>query len=513
MVHWQRRQTMFVRQIRRCLLLVIIASLVVVGSVWSQTFQNIEKQVKECTLSNGMKFIVLERHDAPVVSFHTYADVGSVNETYGITGISHLLEHLAFKGTKTIGTTDYEAETVVLARLDSIYAELNREKRKGAAADSTRLASLQAEFEKTQQQASSYVINNDFFDLLSKAGAKDVNAFTSNDATQYVCSLPSNKVEFWMAIESDRFLNFVPREFYKERNVVMEERRLSLDTRPAGKLYEEFLAAAFKAHPYHHTVIGHMSDIQSITRQDVINYFKKYYIPSNMVVAIVGDVKADEIFKMAKTYFGRIPSGPKPEPIRTVEPPQPGERRVEVEAKAQPLLYIGYHRPAIYPHPEDLVFDAIANVLGSGRTSWLYKRLVKETKVATAVYAFNGFPGYKFPNLFVIFAVPSKGHTAEDCLVLIDEEIEKLKTKPISPEELNKFKRNFKKDWLEGMKSNARMAQNLASNEVLMGDWHLLFQMFKDVDKVTAADIQRVAKQYLVRKNRTIGQIVTVKGD
>lgn len=496
---------------RKIPLLIVLLLLAFVSVSLGQTFEDIERQVKEYTLSNGMKFIVLERHEAPVVSFHTYVDVGSANESYGITGISHLLEHMAFKGTKIIGTTDYETESRVLAKLDSIYLELSRERHKGAQADSARIALLEKAFEETRQEAKKYVINNDFFDILMKAGGTGINAYTGADATHYICSLPSNKVELWMATESDRFLNFVPREFYKEKEVVMEERRLRIETRPAGRVYEEFLTAAFKAHPYHHPVIGHMSDIQAITRQDVIDYFRRYYIPSNMVVAIVGDVKAEEIFKMAEIYFGRIPSGPKPEPVRTVEPPQQGERWVRVEAKAQPLLYVGYHRPQIYPHPEDLVFDAIASILGEGRTSRLYKKLVKETKIATAVYVGNGFPGIKFPNLFVISALPSKGHTAEECLKLIDEEIERLKSEPVSQRELAKFKRKFKRGWLDGMKSNRGMARILATQEGLMGDWRLLFRMLKDVDKVTAEDVQQVAKKYLVRKNRTVAELVTVK--
>jgi len=491
------------------LLVLILCGLL--PTVLAQTFEDIEKQVKEYTLANGMKFIVLERHEAPVVSFHTYADVGSVNEVPGITGISHLLEHMAFKGTKIIGTKDYEAEVKVLARLDSVYAEITKERWKGAGADSVRLANLEKVFEEIRQEAQKYVINNDFFDLLMKHGAVGLNAFTSTDATQYICSLPSNKVELWMATESDRFLNPVFREFYKERDVVMEERRLRIDTRPFGKLYEDFLAAAFKAHPYHHIVIGHMSDLRSITRQDVEEYFKKYYIPSNLTVAIVGDVKAEEVFKLAELYFGRIPSGPKPPPVRTVEPPQEGERRVTIEAKAQPLLYVGYHRPPIYPHPEDLIFDAIANILGEGRTSRLYKKLVKEKKMATQVAAFNGFPGYKYPNLFVIYCMPAKGYTAEDCLTIIDEEIEKLKTELVSEWELRKFKRNFKKGWLDGMKRNARLARHLSEADVIMGGWRNLFRMIRDVDKVTAEDIQRVAQTYLVRKNRTVAQIVTVE--
>ncbi len=279
----------------------------------AQTFEAIKNQVKTHVLPNGMKFIVLERHDAPVVSFHVYADVGSANESYGITGVSHILEHMAFKGTKTVGTKDYAAEAKVLDEVDSAYLEMKREEAK-ANPDAAKIDELKKKFIELEKKAKEYVVNNEYFDMMMREGDRGVNAYTSNDATQYINSLPSNRLEFWMAMTSDRFLNPVFREFYKERDVIMEERRLGLETQPTGKLMEDFMAVAFKAHPYHHVVVGHMSDLQSITRKDVEEYFKKFYSPSNLTAGIVGDVKAEEVFKLANTYFGRIPSGRDPSP-------------------------------------------------------------------------------------------------------------------------------------------------------------------------------------------------------
>ncbi|HDQ00329.1 MAG TPA: insulinase family protein, partial [bacterium] len=314
-------------------------------SAQAQLFDAMKAQVKEQRLDNGMTFIVLERHDAPVVSFHVYADVGSANESYGITGISHLLEHMAFKGTKIVGTTDFEAEIKLFEQMDVLYDQIIREKY-SAKPDTIKIARLNDELEVLRKQAKDYVINNEYFDMMMQQGDAGVNAYTSTDATQYINSLPSNKLEFWMSMTSDRFLNPVIREFFKEKDVVMEERRLGLESQPIGKLVEDFLATAFKAHPYQHSVVGHMSDLEKITRADVEVYFEKYYQPSNLTVAIVGDVNAKQVFKMAELYFGRIPSGAKPEPVRTQEPEQWGERYVKVEAKSQPILLVGYHRPA-----------------------------------------------------------------------------------------------------------------------------------------------------------------------
>ncbi|MDZ7270525.1 MAG: insulinase family protein [candidate division KSB1 bacterium] len=497
-------------RLRRAALLAGISSLCAPVLIHGQSLDGMKGKVKERVLSNGMKVIVMERHDAPVASFHVYADVGSANESYGITGISHLLEHMAFKGSTTVGTTDYAQESVALARLDSVYEEMQREVRRPRP-DSTRLAVLRQQFAALEAEAKRYVVTDEFIDLLRKEGDRSVNAYTSNDATQYINSLPSNRLEFWMAITSDRFLNPVFREFYKERDVVMEERRLSLETRPIGKLTEDFLATAFKAHPYHHTVIGHMSDLQRVTRKDVESYFRTYYIPSNMVVAIVGDVQPEEVFRLAELYFGRIPSGPKPEEPRTEEPEQWGERRVQVVAQSEPILVVGYHRPSIR-HDDHFPLDALANIVGVGRSSRLYQEMVKNRKIAIQTGCFNGFPGQKYPNLIAFYAVPAKDHTSTECLQVLDEEIEKLKRAPVTDEELSKYKRMTKKDLLDQMKSNAGMAEMLANAEVLLGDWRATFEQLKRVDAVTAADVQRVANTYLTSRNRTIGEIVPEKG-
>ncbi len=328
-------------------MLVLVALLAFCGSgLAGQTLDKMKAQIHEKTLKNGMKFIVMEQHEAPVASFHVYADVGSAQESYGITGISHILEHMAFKGTTSVGTKDYAAEAKVLDELDQVYEKLSREQAKLKPDDGS-LKELKARFEELQQKAKEYVVNNEYFDMVMQQGDAGVNAYTNYDATQYTNSLPANKLEFWMAITSDRFLNPVFREFYKERDVIMEERRLGLETQPMGKLIEDFMAVAYKAHPYHHHVIGHMSDLQRISHQDVKDYFKKYYSPSNLTAAIVGDVDPQEVFRLAELYFGRIPSGPRPEPLRTREPEQWGERRATVTAQSQPVLLVGYHKPDV----------------------------------------------------------------------------------------------------------------------------------------------------------------------
>ena len=408
------------RAVFDCMALVLFA-IASVGpkSAEAQDLAEFEKRMTKFTLDNGLKFLVLERHEAPVVSFHTYADVGSVDEVKGITGLAHLFEHMAFKGTKTIGSKDYEAEAKAMAKMDEAFLAMKAERRKGEQADKARLEELQKQFEEAQQEAQKYIVHDEFEEVFTREGGEWFNAYTSEDATQYIVSLPSNKVELWMSLESDRFLNPVLREFYKERDVVMEERRMG-ENSPGYRLREEFSAIAYKAHPYGDPVIGHMSDLKTMTRGEAEAFFKKYYSPSNLTIAIVGDVNPEEIRKLAEKYFGHILSGPKPEPVETEEPPQRGERRVVVEDPAQPFALIGYHK-AGFNHPDTAVFEAIAEVIVRGRTSRLYKSLVKEKKIAIFVY---GWPGWdKYPGLFVFGVVPAKGHTTEECEESIYAEI------------------------------------------------------------------------------------------
>jgi len=491
--------------------LVVAGFLIVVAAVTpirAQDLAEFEQQMTEFTLPNGLKFLVLERHEAPVVSFHTYADVGSANEVLGITGLAHLFEHMAFKGTKTIGTNDYEAEAKVLVRIDELYDAIKAEQRKGEKADQARLEELQAQFKEAQQEAQKYLVHDEYEEVYKLAGSAGFNAYTSWDATQYILSLPSNKVELWMLIESDRFCNPVIREFYKEKNVVMEERRLSIETRPQGRLIEEFLAVAYKAHPYGIHVIGHMSDIQTITRPEAEAFFKKYYGPGNLTIAIVGDVNPEKIRVLAERYFARIPGGPKPEPVETVEPPQIGERRVAVEDPAQPFVLIGYHKPGIN-HPDNAVFDAITDIIGMGRTSRLYKSLVKEKRISVAASGFQGLPGNKYPGLFLFYAMPAKGHTNQECEQAIYEEIEKLRAELVTPEELEKAKTRARAGLIRQLDSNSGLAEQITFYEVVTGDWRNLFTQLDQIEKVTAEDIRRVAKEYFTKKNRTVGVIET----
>ncbi|MHC4153116.1 MAG: M16 family metallopeptidase, partial [Planctomycetota bacterium] len=309
------------------ILLLLIIILMTLNFTQAQDLSEFEERMSEFALENGITFLVLQRHEAPVVSFHTYADVGAVDETTGMTGLAHLFEHMAFKGSKTIGTKDYTAEADAMAKEDEVFLKIKSELQKGERIDEDLLNQLREEFEQAQQEAQKYIVHDEFEEIMVRQGSAGFNASTSQDATRYIVSLPSNKVELWMLMESDRFMNAVQREFYKEKNVVMEERRLRTESQPQGRLMEEFLSIAYKAHPYGSPIVGHMSDLKALTRIEAEAFFEKYYSPANLTVAIVGDVNHEQIKQLAEIYFGRIPSGPKPEPVRTIEPSQLGEKR------------------------------------------------------------------------------------------------------------------------------------------------------------------------------------------
>ncbi len=508
-MHWATRIAKF-RWVGTALCMGI--TLAIILPVGAQNLADFEKRVHEFTLDNGLKFLVLERHEAPVVSFNTYANVGSVDEVKGITGMAHVFEHMAFKGSKTVGTLDYAGEVQVLERVDEAFLALKKERSQGNGADPERLAELQQRLEEAQEEASRLMVHDEFEEAFTQAGSVGLNASTSSDATRYVVNLPSNKVELWMALESDRFLNPVLREFYKEKEVVKEERRMRTESRPRGRLMEEFLAIAFKAHPYGEPTIGHMSDVETMTRSEAKEFFQKFYVPSNLTMAIVGDVHLEEIQSLAETYFGRIPAAPQSDPVETVEPAQTGQRRVVVEDRSQPWVVMGYHTPDIN-HADNAVFEAISDILGAGRTSRLYKNLVKEKKIAVSASAFQGFPGSKYPGLFVFFATPARGHTTQECEEAVAAEIERLKTEPVSDQDLEKFRTRSQASVVRALASNRGLARQLTFYEVVTGDWRNLFKQLDEIDRVTAQDVQRVTKEYFTTKNSVVGVIETQQSD
>lgn len=472
--------------------------------------QQFEDRVTTFTLDNGLTFVVIERPEAPVVSFHTYADVGSVDEPSGQTGIAHMFEHMAFKGTTRIGTENIEAELEAIDEMEARYQELLRAQARPQA-DSARIATLQAEFEAAQEEAQSYVDAGAFDGLLEREGANGLNAFTSADATGYLYSLPANKIELFFATESERFLYPVFREFYTERDVVMEERRQRTESNATGRLVEEFIATAFKAHPYGAPVIGHMSDLETLSITEAEAFFEQYYQANNLTIAMAGDVDPDEARALAEQYFSRLPAGEPPLPVMTEEPPQPGERRVTLVEQSQPIVLIGYHRDGMRS-PDAPVYRVLQDVLTQGRTSRLYQSMV-ETGEALQVQSIPSFPGSKYPTLFALIGVPNQDVTPESIEQSIYDELDRLVEEGITAEELDRAKTRVRANLVRQLNSNMGLATQFAAMQSLTGDWRTVFENVDAVEAVTAEDVQRVAAETFTRSNRTVGMIKSASDD
>jgi predicted Zn-dependent peptidase len=487
------------------------AVLLLAALATAQDVASFEKRTMVKKLDNGLTVVICERPEAPVFSFFTHVDAGSVQDPLGETGLAHMFEHMAFKGTDKIGTKDYAAEKVALEKVEQAYAAYLAERDKPVGRDEKKLKELEKAWKDAVAEADKYVKPNEFPQIVEINGGEDLNANTSDDETNYFYSFPENRLELWAYLESERFLHPVMREFYKERNVVIEERRLRVDSNAIGRLLEQFTTAAFQAHPYHRPTIGWMSDLNSFSATDAKRFFDTYYIPSNMVVTVVGDVKASETMPIVEKYFGRIPSRPQPDERTTTEPPQNAERRVVLQEMSQPLYLEGYHRPD-YRSADDAVYDSIADLMSNGRTSRLYRALVRDKKIASDSAGFSGLPGNKYPHLFAFYAFPLPGHKPDEMADAIHVEIEKLKKEDISDEELKMIKTRAKANLLRSLGSNEGLANNLALYQARYDDWRELFRSVDRIDKVTKADIRRVANQTFVPSNRTVGIIETKPG-
>ncbi len=462
-------------------------------------YKDYQERVTEHTLKNGIRLIILSDHSAPVVSFQVHVDVGAVNERVGETGIAHLLEHLAFNGTQVIGTKNWKDEKKALAKLDRIHKKLLMAKAEG---ENTQR--LEEEFEEVRLAADRFTRTNEFGQILERAGAIGPGAYISYDFTCYWVELPSNKVQLWALLESDRLLNSVARGFYQELKVVKEERRMLVDNSPWGRLWEEFRAIAYKAHPYGNPIIGHMSDLENMTRDKIRSFYEKHYTPCNIIVAIVGDVEPERLIPKMEKYFGRFPVKDRPPSVITVEPVQASERKVTVEIKAEPILIIGYHTFKA-THPDRPMLRIVAEILGGGRTSRLYERLVKEEKVAIDVGSWSWAP--KYPGMFYLWGMASKGHTNQEVERLIYEEIERLKKELVNVTELEGAKARVRTEFIRGLKSRRGIARELAWYEAVTGDWRNMFKELEKVEKVSEEDIKRVVNNYFFSQNRVVGMV------
>jgi len=479
--------------------------------------------VQEFTLPNGMRWLLFERHDSPTVVGGWVAHVGSVNEREGITGISHLFEHMMFKGTRVIGTKDIDADLRIIDEQEKVRAEMREEmkvmrerQRKGEIDDvakpenqTPKYRDLDKKFDELVQKQRAIQIKDHLSQIYTKNGAEGLNAGTSEDWTIYMVRLPANRIELWSWLESDRLMNPVFREFYSERDVAYEERRMRTESTPLGKYDEAFNALFWEASPYKWPVVGWPSDVSSITKAQADAYFGTYYAPNNLTGVLVGDFSAATVRPLLEKYFGRVPHGKTEVPeVVTSEPAQIGEKRFNAEAETSPTVRVWYHAVP-FIHKDRTVVDLVTDVL-SGRTGRLYKGLVTGRQVANDASASVDLK--KYDGLIQVESTVKDGKDPAAVEQAIYEELEKLKTEPVPADELQKIKNQAKANAYRRLSSPFSIAIQLMIYDGF-GDWRYINTYAEEVDRVTAADIQRTAKEYFTKENRTVGIFLRKGGD
>ena len=445
---------------------------------------------------------MLERHESPVVSFHTWVNVGSVQDPAGETGLARMFERLAFKGTEIIGTRGWFEEKKALNAVEDAYDRMQAESNKGIKADESRVDMLRAQISIAADNAQRLSAAAEYRRTLEENGAVGLNAAVSAGATEFSCSLPSNRTELWFLMESQRLLRPAFREFYQERELAKEAYRQRVELDPAARLLVELLAAAFKVHPYRNPSGGWPSDLASLRRNRAQEFFERYYVPGNITVAIVGDVTAADARRLAERYFGPMPARPLPPLVTTQEPPQAGPKTVIVEMPGPTAVLVGYKRPSQYDK-DDLALDLIQILLSQAPTGMLHKELVEEKRVAVQAQAIATNPDGRFPNLFVFALTPAPGHTAEENRRALEDLLERFKSTALDPLLVARAKAQGRAGLIRRMTGNSEMARLLALHAASYGDWRKLFTTLDDFNLLTPQDVQRAAGRYFVANGRT----------
>lgn len=470
--------------------------------------------VQEHVLANGMKLLLVPRHLSPTVAAGWVAKVGSANERPGITGISHLFEHMMFKGTRTIGTRDYELDKRLIDEQEALQEQMRAEMlaqrdrlRRGEIADVTspeartpRFRALEARFDSLVALQRDNMVKNEFDQVLSREGASRINAFTSEDMTFYIMTVPANKLELWFWMESDRLLNPVFREFYSERDVVYEERRLRVESTPLGKFQESFDAMFWDASPYTWPVIGYASDLPFITKQDADDYYATFYAPNNVCAVLVGDFDPQQAVALAEKYFGRIPrGGTPPPPMITMEPRQTGEKRFHGEAETNPAVTVRWHTVAAV-HRDAPALMVLAELL-NGDTGRLRRNLVLGQGVAAGARA--GQDSRKYEGMFEIEAECKDGTSPRDLELAVHGEIARLQAEPVGADELQAVKNRYLTRTWRMLDGNFFQMIRYGAAEA-QGSWRDADRIDREIQQVTAEDVQRVAKAYFTKENRAV---------
>ncbi|MDH4263365.1 MAG: insulinase family protein [Spirochaetia bacterium] len=468
-------------------------------------------KTKKYVLNNGIRVILFQNKISPTIASYIKIGVGSANEPFDQAGTAHFLEHLLFKGTKVIGTSDFEKEKPYLDEIAKLGNEMDLLKRQiddplteevNKKSYIHRVSEIQKKMKTAEEMAGKYIISEEDSKVYSYAGQVGYNAYTTNDVTNYQIKLPKNRLELWSFMESSRFIDPVFREFYQEREVIQEERKMRYDSNPQSLLYELFNSTAFGMSPYGKPVIGYANNIPNLTLNDTQNFYNTYYIPSRMVIAISGDIEFDETIKIIKKYFERIPDRPDSPfpPIKYVMPL--GRKTAELVAENTPFMITGWYKPSLR-HPDNPIYEVLSRILADGQNSRLVNKLVIQDKLAQSVSVYSGVPSEKLENQFAIFVAPYKEESYEKIYDLLKLEVADIAKNGVTEQEITRVKNRIYKEMVDSLNSNAGMADLMSYYELMMQDYKYLFTYFDAIQSITSQDIQRVAKATFIEKNNT----------
>lgn len=477
--------------------------MVLIVLLWSPAAHgyDLARHVKSFRLPNGMRWLFVRRTQAPVVSGCVVVRVGGADEEPGKTGLAHMFEHMAFKGSSRLGTRDFAKERPILDEIEKLGARLTS-MQGGASPDKSEIESLKERLRELSKEAGRYQVRNEIWEVMIRNGADDLNAYTTKDITVYSASVPATRIELWARVMAEMVFDPAYRDFYTERSVVAEERRMQVEDDPDGATSEKILSTAYESGSYSWSTIGLEGDIGGLTIADARGFHRKHYAPANMVGALVGDISFNDAKRIIGRAFGGYPAGPVPK-----EPGGPGSPRSgigeEFAFDASPSLVVAYHKPTL-PDPVQYSFDVIEFLLCEGRSSRLQKLLVYEKRMAKEIFCSVDYPGSRFDNLFLIWVEPLKRYSPRDILKEVQREIGRLKDEPVGDEELERVRNKVTAMLVLALDDNMNLAQSLAHYETIHGDWRLLVDYPKRISEVDAADVMHAADGYLDDEKRIV---------
>ena len=487
----------------------------------SPIFAAFESKIRRIKLDNGLRLILMRRGFAPVLSAYIKFQVGSYDENKQSFGIAHMLEHMLFKGTRLVGTRDFDREEKYI-QLTARFAQkldhwrrhyLQLQKKSPDSQETQRakkeIAKWQRHLDILNQQSSLYRIPEQYAYIYASQGARGYNAYTSSDLTNYQVNLPSNRLELWARLESDRMQNAVLRNFYTEREVVREERRMRVDNSPRSIMWEKFRMRIFGSHPYGHPVIGPMESIKFLNYEQAMAFYKSYYTPSNTVIALIGEFDLDYGEKVVRKYFGVIPSK-KTRPAKKAPPPPVRPIDFEWQGGDSSLLYLSWFKPPM-PDPNDFYLEILSRILAGRPETRLYRRLVSKEKLAVSVFAKNGVVGERATNLFLIGVEPAAHASLDRIKEIVLEELGKIRTQGPSPKELFLSTKHQRLQLINYLQNNAKIAELLSYFESITGDCRVLFRYNALLDSVQTGDIQKAASRYLEPQNTMTARLIPKK--